>query len=59
MTEAVSLKRVVFHDGWLKLLALALAISTWFYIDAELQELAHDSPRRPAAADHLLPPVQE
>ena len=40
MSALQLLRTVVLKNMWLKLLALALAIVTWFYIDTELQDLS-------------------
>ena len=49
-------KSLLFDDLWLKLLALALAMVTWLYIDAELHELQTTPASRPFVT---LPALQE
>ena len=38
MNVVVRLKELLLKDLWFKLLALALALVTWLYIDAELHQ---------------------
>ena len=49
------LKTLFLKDLWLKLLALALALVTWCYVDAELRERALLPIRLPTAADGASP----
>ena len=50
MSPAAWLKNACLRDPWLKLLALALAVTTWFYIDAELHGLIQPPYRSPGVA---------
>lgn len=38
MSAMTRLKELLLQDLWFKLLALALALVAWFYIDAELRQ---------------------
>ncbi len=34
--KSISIKNMVFNNFWLKLIALGIAIITWFYVNGEL-----------------------
>ena len=47
-------RSLLLDDAWLKLLALALAVVTWYYIDAEVRSSAPAVDRRPALAQSTV-----
>ena len=49
MRMTLSFREIFLKDVWLKLLALVLAVVTWYYIDAELYQQM--TPSMPAAFD--------
>ena len=42
--KELSIKKIITHNFWLKLISLGIAIVTWFYITREITKLTEGIP---------------